>query len=62
MCCACFGYLQLLRQLLDEHVLHRKQKPFQTLVIEGLTVFSAIALNESFATHDPRISERLLVS
>ena len=52
---------QLLRQLLDDRVLCTHQKPFELRIVEGLTVFSAMALTDYPAIPNRELSERLLV-
>ena len=52
---------QMLRQLLDERVLCTLQKPFESRIVEGLTIFSAMALTDYPAISTRQLSERLLV-
>ena len=56
-----FLSFQLLRQLLDDRVLCTHQKPFELRIVEGLTVFSAMALTDYPAIPNCELSERLLV-
>ena len=56
-----FLSFQLLRQLLDDRVLCTHQKPFELRIVEGLTVFSAMALTDYPAIPNRELSERLLV-
>ncbi|XP_076466964.1 uncharacterized protein LOC143298129 [Babylonia areolata] len=51
---------ELLRQLLDDRVLCTLQKPFESRTVEGLTVFSAMALTDYPAIANRELSERLL--
>lgn len=53
--------LQLLRQLLDTKVLCTLQKPFELQIVEGLTVFSAMALADHPSVSNRVLTERLRV-
>ncbi|XP_041355189.1 dynein gamma chain, flagellar outer arm-like isoform X3 [Gigantopelta aegis] len=51
---------ELLRQLLDDHILCTLQSPFEWKTVEGLTVISAMALSDYPGMKNQLISERLL--
>ncbi|XP_025098007.1 LOW QUALITY PROTEIN: dynein gamma chain, flagellar outer arm-like [Pomacea canaliculata] len=50
---------ELLRQLLDNKVLCTLQKPFELQIVEGLTVFSAMALADHPSVSNRVLTERL---
>lgn len=51
---------ELLRQLLDDRVVCTLEKPFESHIIEGLTIFSAMALTDYPSMSNRVLSERLL--
>ncbi|XP_070190368.1 uncharacterized protein [Littorina saxatilis] len=51
---------ELLRQLLDDRVLCTLQKPFESRIVEGLTIFSAMALTDYPSISNRELSDRLL--
>lgn len=57
-----FVYFQLLRQLLDDKILCKLQKPFEMKTVEGLSIISAMSMSEQASISSRQLSDRLLVS
>lgn len=53
---------QLLRQLLDDKILCKLQKPFEMKTVEGLSIISAMSMSEQASVSSRQLSDRLLVS
>ncbi|CAH1799095.1 unnamed protein product [Owenia fusiformis] len=51
---------ELLRQVMDNNMLCTLQRPFEWKTIEGLTVFSAIGINENPSVTNRTLDDRLL--
>ena len=54
--------MQLLRQLLDDKILCKLQKPFEMKTVEGLSIISAMSMSEQASVSSRQLSDRLLVS
>lgn len=57
-----FVCFQLLRQLLDDKILCKLQKPFEMKTVEGLSIISAMSMSEQASVSSRQLSDRLLVS
>ncbi|XP_052708586.1 uncharacterized protein LOC128183562 isoform X10 [Crassostrea angulata] len=51
---------ELLRQLLDDKILCKLQKPFEMKTVEGLSIISAMSMSEQASVSSRQLSDRLL--